>query len=61
MDWEAEGLLEGLEGDDARKARRELLEHLHDEGCSVDELREAVKEDRLVLLPVERLLAGNAT
>ena len=61
MDWEAEGLLEGLEDDKAREARRELLDHLHDEGCSVDELREAVKEDRLVLLPVERLLSGDKT
>jgi adenylate cyclase len=61
MDWEAEGLLEGLEDDKAREARRELLDHLHDEGCSVDELREAVEEDRLVLLPVERLIAGDST
>jgi adenylate cyclase len=60
MDWEAEGLLEGLEDDAARKARGELLDHLHDEGCGVDELRQAVEEDRLVLLPVERLLAGEA-
>src|SRR3954451_21097010 len=58
MDWEAERLLEGLEDDAARDARRQLLDHLHDEGCGVDELRAAVKEDRLVLLPVERLLAG---
>src|SRR5947208_5074483 len=58
MDWEAEGLLEGLEDDDARDARRQLLDHLHGEGCDVDELRAAVKEDRLVLLPVERFLAG---
>jgi adenylate cyclase len=61
MDWEAERLLEGLEDDDARKARRELLDYLHEEGCDIDELRDAVKEDRLVLLPVERLLAGEAT
>ena len=59
MDWEAEGLLEGLEDDKAREARRELLDHLHGEGCGVDELRQAVKEDRLVLLPVERFLAGD--
>ena len=57
MDWEAAGLLEGLEDEDARKARRELLDHLHDEGSSVEDLRQAVKEDRLVLLPVERFLA----
>ena len=59
MDWEAEGLLEGLEDEESRAARVELLDHLHDDqGCSVDELRQAVEEDRLVLLPVERLLAG---
>ena len=58
MDWEDEGLLEGLEDDDARAAREELLDHLHDDGVSVDELKAAVKEERLVLLPVERFLAG---
>jgi adenylate cyclase len=61
MDWEAEGFLEGLDDDEARDARRQLLEHLHGEGCGVDELRAAVKEDRLVLLPVERLLAGEVS
>ncbi len=61
MDWEAEGLLEGLD-DDAREARVALLDHLHDEeGCAVEELKRAVAEDRLVLLPVERLLAGDKT
>jgi adenylate cyclase len=59
MDWDAEGLLEGLDDDDARKERAELLDYLHEEGVSVDELRQAVEEDRLVLLPVERLLAGD--
>ena len=59
MDWEAEGLLEELEDEDARDARRQLLDHLHEQGSSVDELRQAVKEDRLVLLPVERFLAGS--
>src|SRR5215218_4062303 len=58
MDWEAEGLLEGLE-DDHRTGRIELLDHLHGEGCELDELKQAVAEDRLVLLPVERLLAGD--
>jgi adenylate cyclase len=62
MDWEAEGLLDGLDDEDARAARRELLDHLHDEkGCAVEELRTAVEEDRLVLLPVERLLAGETS
>jgi adenylate cyclase len=59
MDWEAEGLLDGLEDDAARDARRQLLDHLHEDGCGVDELRAAVDEDRLVLLPVERFLAGD--
>ena len=58
MDWEAEGLLEGLEDHEARAARGELLDELHSDGCTMDELRAAVAEDRLVLLPVERLLAG---
>jgi adenylate cyclase len=62
MDWEAEGLLGGLEDEHSRAARRELLDHLHEqEGCSVDELRRAAKEDRLVLLPVEQLISGEAT
>src|SRR3954452_3613671 len=59
MDWEAEGLLDGLEDDAGRDARRQLLDHLHEDGCGVDELRAAVEEDRLVLLPVERFLAGD--
>ena len=58
MDWEAEGLLDGLEDEHSRAARRELLDELHADGVSVQELREACAEDRLVLLPVERLLAG---
>jgi adenylate cyclase len=62
MDWEADGLLDGLEDEESRAARVKLLEYLHDEeGCSLEELRAAVAEDRLVLLPVERLLAGDKT
>lgn len=55
--FETEGLLEGLEGKD-REARRRLLEELAAEGVSADELRQAVAEDRLALLPVERVLSG---
>jgi adenylate cyclase len=58
IDFEAEGLLEGLEGE-ARDARLDLLERLSDEGCSLDELKEAVAAGRLTLLPVERALAGD--
>jgi adenylate cyclase len=57
IDFEAEGLLEGVEGE-PRQARLELLEQLHGEGCSLEELKEAVAAGRLTLLPVERRLAG---
>jgi adenylate cyclase len=50
-------LLEGLEGD-ARAARERLLARLREDGVSEEELRRAVAEDRLVLLPVERALRG---
>ncbi len=58
-DWEAEGLLEGLGSDAERSARRELLDRLADDGCTLDELRQAVAEDRLALLPFERLLTSD--
>jgi len=58
-DFEAEGLLEGLEGK-ALEARRELLAELAGDGVSLEDLRSAVAEDRLALLPVERLLDGDA-
>jgi len=57
IDFEAEGLLDGVEGE-AREARRELLERLAGEGVSLEDLREAVEGGRLTLLPVERALAG---
>jgi adenylate cyclase len=57
IDFEAEGLLEGVEGE-ARAARLDLLERLSGEGCSLEELKEAVAAGRLTLLPVERALAG---
>jgi adenylate cyclase len=55
-DFEAEGLLEGLDGE-ARRARLELLQHLYEEGVALEDLRRAVAEQRLVLLPVERVIA----
>jgi adenylate cyclase len=57
IDFAAEGLLDGVEGD-AREARLELLQTLADQGVALEELRQAVSEDRLVLLPVERALSG---
>jgi adenylate cyclase len=58
VDWEAEGLLEGLDDPEARRARIALLDDLHAGGVGLDELREAVADNRLALLPVERILAG---
>jgi adenylate cyclase len=57
VDFQAEGLLDGTDGAD-REARRELLELLVAEGATVAELKQAVAEDRLALLPAERVLAG---
>lgn len=57
IDFEAEGLLEGVEGA-SRAARLELLEELAGAGCSLEELKAAVAVGRLTLLPVERALAG---
>ena len=57
IDFEAEGLLEGVEGE-AREARLALLEQLEADGASLEELHEAVSAGRLTLLPVERALAG---
>jgi adenylate cyclase len=53
-DFEAEGLLEGLDGD-AREARLELLGDLEGDGVPLEELKAAVEEDRIALLPVERV------
>jgi adenylate cyclase len=58
IDFEAEGLLDGVEGE-ARQARLELLERLAGEGVLLEELREAVEAARLTLLPAERALAGD--
>ena len=57
MDWER--LLEGLD-DGAREARRRLLDRLHSQGVPVEELERAAAEDRLILLPIERALFGEA-
>ena len=57
-DFEAEGLLDGVDDERARRARLELLQTLEEEGFSLEELRRAAAEDRLVLLPLERVLEG---
>ena len=57
IDFEAEGLLDGLDGEAARGAPQAPRRAGRD-GVSLDELRVAVEEDRLALLPVERVLSG---
>jgi adenylate cyclase len=57
IDFAAEGLLDGLEGK-AREARLALLRQLSGEGLTLEELREAVANGHLTLLPVERAIAG---
>src|SRR5256886_16979198 len=53
---EAAGLLEGVEGEAARAQRLDLLRQLHDDGFSLEELQEAARAKRLVLLPLDRIL-----
>lgn len=60
VDFDAEGLLDGLDGDE-RFARQRLLEALSDGGVDLAELKSAVAEDRLALLPVEQVLGGRYT
>lgn len=60
MDFDAAGLLDGLDGDE-RRAREQLLERLLQQGVELDELKAAVAEDRLALLPLDRLLGGRHT
>jgi adenylate cyclase len=56
-DWEAEGLLEGLD-EDERRERSELLDYLHDEcGATVERLREA-DPALLIAMPAERHVGG---
>ena len=60
MNFEEEGLLDGLEGEE-RTARERLLKELSSDGFTLEELKQAVEEDRLALLPVERVLGARYT
>ncbi len=51
-DFEAEGLLDGLDGE-VRNARLRLLEWLFDRGATLQQLSKAVAEDRLVVFAAE--------
>jgi adenylate cyclase len=56
IDFEAEGLLDGLD-ERARESRLDLLRSLEEAGFALDELREATEQGRLAMLPVERVLS----
>ncbi len=59
FDYEAEGLLDDVEGDGAKAARTRLLDYLiDDELVEPEEILLAHAERRLFLLPVERALGG---
>ncbi|HET6865760.1 MAG TPA: adenylate cyclase regulatory domain-containing protein [Solirubrobacteraceae bacterium] len=60
VDFDGSGLLDGLEGED-RAARERLLQRLEAEGFKLKEMKQAVKEDRLSLLLVDRVLGGRYT
>ncbi len=60
MNYDENELLEGLEGEE-REARRRLLARLAEGGAEAQELEQAVREDRLALLPLERALGGHHT
>lgn len=57
IDFAAEGLLDGLEGDD-RATRLELLEQLAADGISLEELRAATRDGRLLFVGAERMISG---
>lgn len=57
--FEAEGLLEGLEGED-RQARLDLLSQLAESGVGIEDLKRGAEEDRLATLPLERLFRKDA-
>jgi adenylate cyclase len=57
IDFVAEGLLDGLEGEQ-RAERLELLEQLAAEGIPLAELRRSTEEGTVVFLAAERVIAG---
>ena len=59
IDFAAEGLLDGLEGEQ-RAERLALLEYLANDGASVAELHRATASGTLMFLPAERVIGGRA-
>jgi adenylate cyclase len=60
VDWEAEGLLEGLTGEE-RDARIELLETLQAEGVPLDDMRRARAEGELLFMLAGRKIGVQPT
>jgi adenylate cyclase len=59
IDFAAEGLLDGLEGEQ-RAERLALLGYLADDGVPVAQLRRATATGTLMFLPAERVIGGQA-
>ncbi|HWX74221.1 MAG TPA: adenylate cyclase regulatory domain-containing protein [Solirubrobacteraceae bacterium] len=59
IDFAAEGLLEGLEGEQ-RADRQRLLEYLAADGVALAELKRAAATGTLMFLPAERVIGGRA-
>jgi adenylate cyclase len=57
IDFAAEGLLDGLEGEQ-RAERLVLLQRLAADGVSLEELRSATETDTLMFIPAERVIVG---
>jgi adenylate cyclase len=57
IDFEAEGLLEGLDGEQ-REGRLALLSYLASDGVSLAELRTVTASGALPFLPAERVIGG---
>jgi adenylate cyclase len=59
IDFAAEGLLEGLEGQE-RRERHELLQRLAGEGVTLEQMRRSIEAGNLVFLPADRVIGGPA-
>jgi adenylate cyclase len=59
IDFAAEGLLDGLDGEQ-RAERLALLEYLAADGVALSELRRTTLSDTLMFLPAERVIGGEA-
>src|SRR5271155_6083981 len=57
IDFVAEGLLDGLEGEQ-RAERLTLLEQLASEGVSLSELRRTTATGTVMFLPADRVIVG---